>query len=423
MTEPSGWSLPDPQQGAGTGPDPGPGAASPAPGNGETPPGSGQPPGYGPRPPSPYGQSPPPGYGTPPGQPPGYPPPGYPPPGYPPPPGDPSSYGPAPVWGAGPAAHGRKPGIVPLRPLALGEILDGGFQAIRSNPKTMIGVAAIVLATSSVLMILPQAWLQLLLGRTTAQVGDTVDPAAVMDASAASALATVPGLLVTQLATTVLSAMLVVAVSGAVIGEKTAPGVLWRRVRRRVPAAIGLSLLNGLIVLLAVAVVFVPAALSLAFGPLALTVVLGILGAIGAFVVSFTLTTRLALAAPALLLEERGVFSAIRRSWGLIRGSFWRTLLILFLAGLIAGFGAGVISVPFSLVAVIIQQVTDNTAHTSFGANLAETATTSVGQILAGAVFTPWNAAVIALVYIDIRMRREGLDLELIKAADEQTGS
>jgi hypothetical protein len=176
-------------------------------------------------------------------------------------------------------------------------------------------------------------------------------------------------------------------------------------------------------VLLAMLVVLAPGLLTLAYGPTPLAVVLLILGGIGVLVLSFTLSTRLALAAPALLLEERGVFGSIRRSWQLVSGSFWRTLLILLLAGLIAGVGAGLISVPFSLVSAIIQQVAHNTSHTHFGANLAETAATSVGSILAGAVFTPWNAAVIALVYIDIRMRREGLDLELIKAADEQSRS
>src|SRR4051812_5807947 len=33
-------------------------------------------------------------------------------------------------------------GIVPLRPLGVGEILDGAFQAVRSNPRSMIGVSA-----------------------------------------------------------------------------------------------------------------------------------------------------------------------------------------------------------------------------------------------------------------------------------------
>src|SRR5665647_1498949 len=42
------------------------------------------------------------------------------------------------------AAH--KPGIVPLRPLLLGDILDGAVKAVRFNPKSMVGLSAIMLA-------------------------------------------------------------------------------------------------------------------------------------------------------------------------------------------------------------------------------------------------------------------------------------
>ena len=38
----------------------------------------------------------------------------------------------------------HKPGIVPLRPLGLGDLYDGAFTAIRRNPKPMVGLAALV---------------------------------------------------------------------------------------------------------------------------------------------------------------------------------------------------------------------------------------------------------------------------------------
>src|ERR1035438_3501001 len=45
-----------------------------------------------------------------------------------------------------PMLTAHKPGIVPLRPLQLGDILDGAIKAIRFNPKSMVGLSAIVLA-------------------------------------------------------------------------------------------------------------------------------------------------------------------------------------------------------------------------------------------------------------------------------------
>ena len=35
-----------------------------------------------------------------------------------------------------------QPGIIPLRPLGMGEIYDGAFRAVRANPRVMFGLAA-----------------------------------------------------------------------------------------------------------------------------------------------------------------------------------------------------------------------------------------------------------------------------------------
>ncbi|MFW5899334.1 MAG: hypothetical protein ACOCUN_02570, partial [Jiangellaceae bacterium] len=51
-------------------------------------------------------------------------------------------------WGTGPgwtwAAPSVKPGVIPLRPLGVGEILDGAVTTIRRNPGPMLGLLAIV---------------------------------------------------------------------------------------------------------------------------------------------------------------------------------------------------------------------------------------------------------------------------------------
>jgi hypothetical protein len=48
------------------------------------------------------------------------------------------------------AAH--RPGAIPLRPLVLGDILDGAFRIIRYNPRATVGAAVLV---SAVAMVLP----------------------------------------------------------------------------------------------------------------------------------------------------------------------------------------------------------------------------------------------------------------------------
>ena len=41
----------------------------------------------------------------------------------------------------------------------------------------------------------------------------------------------------------------------------------------------------------------------------------------------------------------------------------------------------------------------------------------SIGAIISGTITTPFAAAVIVLVYVDRRIRREALDIELARAA------
>ena len=105
---------------------------------------------------------PPPGSaGPPPGQP-GYSQPGYSQPGYSQPGHGQPGYGYPGPWqpGYGPPPPGPgprygtaapKPGVIPLRPLGLGEILDGSFATIRRNPKATLGIAAIVVTISAVI--------------------------------------------------------------------------------------------------------------------------------------------------------------------------------------------------------------------------------------------------------------------------------
>jgi MFS family permease len=302
---------------------------------------------------------------------------------------------------------------VPLRPLGVGEILDGAFQAVRSNPRSMIGVSAAVVAAVTLLSIVPQA---LLLH------GLDLDP----DFSPGAELSTreqldvisgaveaqvIPGIL-TFLAVTVLTALLIVPVSAAVLGRRTDPGEMWQRARRRLLPAIGLALLTGLAVGVAVVVVLLPGIVALFADRLELGVVLLLAGVAGAIVLALLLTVRWALAAPALVLEKAPVLTALRRSWRLTRGSFWRVLGILLLTGIIVSIGQAVISVPFGALSSL-PGVGQADPADDLGTVFARLLINGVGTIVAGAIFYPFNAAASALLYIDLRMRREGLDVRL----------
>jgi hypothetical protein len=376
---PAAWGTPgDDRDGAGagwsTGATPGP-TPAPAPGRQE-PPGWGQPAAPG------WGQSPAVGWGT--------------------------------GGGGWTAPVQAQAGVVPLRPLGVGEILDGSFQAVRANPRSMIGTSAAVVAAVTLLSVVPQA---LLLGR----LGGDLEPAE-PGASVREQLATVGAAfdaailptVLTFFAVTVLNAMLIVPVSAAVLGRKVGPAEMWRRARGRVLPAVGLALLTFVTLLLGAVLVFLPLGLALLARQDVLAAVFGVAGFAALVVLLFVVPTRWALAAPALVLEKAPVVTSLRRSWRLTRGSFWRVWGILFLTGLIVAIGQAAISAPFNALASLFGVGGD--AYADLPRVFGRLLLGGVGTIVSGAIFYPFNAAASCLLYIDLRMRREALDVRLAQA-------
>ena len=110
------------------------------------------------------------------------------------------------------------------------------------------------------------------------------------------------------------------------------------------------------------------------------------------------------------MLEKLGVIAGLTRGWRLSRGSFWRLLGIYLLTSVIVGVVASIIVGPASMIATFV-------SLNPFSDPLA-LAITGVGSILGSVLTTPFTAAVVALLYIDTRIRREGLDVELTRAAE-----
>ena len=332
---------------------------------------------------------------------------------------------PAPGWGhaaPGWAMQRPKPGIIPLRPISLTEIYDGAFQAIRTNPRTMIGISAIVIAVTAVLASVPEAAALVSIGQS-----DVFDPDRAGEVTTGEIVSTFSGLLssllvptlIQWLATTVVSGMLIIPVSNAVLGRKTTPGALWQRTRGRIWALIGLALLIlvasvGLVLLL-----LVPGLIAILAGAPAVGAVLLVLATILAVVLFLALFYSLwALAPPALLLEDLSVLAALRRSWRLARRSFWRVLGIMFLTAVLVGILAGVISLPFAVVSSVLGLLQDQ-PYASFPLTLVQLLVGQIGDVISGAFLYPLTAAVTALLYIDLRMRTEGLDVELMRATGD----
>jgi hypothetical protein len=394
----------------------------------QVPPGQYGQPGY-----PPFGQQPQPGGFPPFGQQPQ--PGGYPPFGQPGSAGQPGQTGPPPYpspgygqgygrpgpggWNAAPA-----PGGVPLRPLALGDILNGAVTLARRNPAATFGLAAIVGTISGVVSTVAQAAFRTRLAadEATLQHAQSVSSQQVGHAFGSLLEVLVPLLLLSLALSVVLSAALTGMLSAVfgrgVLGRTTGLGAAWRAGR------IGAVLITtALLFLLEIgppaAVVVAVLVLALLHVP-ALAFLVGAFGGIGVIVFDVLLWTRLSLTLPAVVLERISPWAAIKRSWQLSRGSFWRLFGILALTGIVVFVAAEVLIIPFNEIGRVVGGGSANIFGSAATTSVTALVIGAIGAILAATITRPISSGVNVLLYFDLRMRREGLDLTLREAAQNQ---
>ncbi|WP_148572820.1 DUF7544 domain-containing protein [Nocardioides caldifontis] len=320
-------------------------------------------------------------------------------------------------WGGPPTwAPVHKPGIVALRPLRLGDLYDGAFKAIRQNPRVMLGMA-IVLVTGFLLLPSLVSVLMAAAGdlsgpfdadsfsATTEEQDPTQGIAAIVMSYVGNLLALVAGLMLTGL--------VVHVVAEAVLGRRTSFGQAWTAVRGRLLRLVGVMLLSLLVVLLVVAAAVAVIVAAGVTGGTVAAVVAGFVAVPAAVVAIVWLQVRFfLLAPPALVLERLGVVASMRRSYRLTAHQFWRTFGIYLLTTLVVGVAGSMLAMPFSILAVV-----GGLFVPEAWAGLVYVLATYVGLVLTQALTTPFTAAVVALQYVDQRIRKEGFDIELISAS------
>jgi hypothetical protein len=202
--------------------------------------------------------------------------------------------------------------------------------------------------------------------------------------------------------------MLTVVVGRAVFGANITVREAWQRLRPRLWALIGFTVLEiiGAAVLVTV-VVLVIAGVAVAVNGTAAAVV-GVPLVVALICAGIYLATMLAFAPSLIVLERLRIFPAISRSFKLVRNDFWRVFGIWLLASIVVAVVAGAVSVPFSLGGQILLTAASSTMMLLFAMVLL-----SVGSAVGQIITSPFSAGVVVLLYTDRRIRAEAFDLVL----------
>ncbi|MFE5838529.1 hypothetical protein [Arthrobacter sp. NPDC056493] len=310
---------------------------------------------------------------------------------------------------------------MPLRPLMFGEIMDGAFQTIRRNPKAMLGAG-----------LLAQA-----LGAVIAGVVPLFAPAS--DASAEAWLANLStsemtGLfagvaggfilfgLVSVFISVVMQGAMVVPVARSILNRPTGFRQMWLLARGRAWTLVRLAGIGVAAVLLAMALIVVATALlANAMGTGSLVIVLPLFLAFIAAMI--WVSVKLTVAPAVIVVEDVGALDGIRRSWAVTRGSWWRVLGIVLVVSLLVGIIGQIVLIPVTLLSGLLTTVTGPQDPASQAATLQVVVgvATAVVSAAVGAVAFAFQTSVMALLYLDLRMRNDGLDIALLRLLESRT--
>ena len=257
-------------------------------------------------------------------------------------------------------------GAISLTPRGIGEILSAAFDVYKRNWQTLVSIVAIVAIPVSI----AQFYVIRELIETvtsTARVTEGGQIEVHVTSGAFRALwASAAGNLFVFVMTYVLTAAITKAAADDIVGRTPTLGESYAFGFRRFFSVLWISILVGLIVV----------------GGLILLIIPGIIFAV-----------KLTTAIPALVVEGKRGSEAIGRSWNLTKGAFWHVLGAVVVAGLLTGVISSIISGPF---------------NQWFMAGLFSG--------IAMAITMPFSTLVIVLLYTDLRVKKENLDVATLRS-------
>jgi len=298
-----------------------------------------------------------------------------------------------------------------LRPLTLGELLDRSFSLYRRHFWLFVGIMALpsLLALFfgvAIALLAPQP-----VNPDAVAAGET-DPAEFVGAMVWMVAAMLGMVVVYFIAYAVALGATTVAVSELYMGRpvtiRTAYAPLQGKVGRLALLLVLVSMRSfGAVVLAVVAAAFGGGAGAVLGSPV-LAGLFGVAGMFGGLALWLWMMLRYAVVVPAAVLEDATSTDAIARSIDLTRGSLGRVFALLAFTMVITYAVLAIFQGPF----IIAGMMAGPEGSTAFLMNLLGTVTGAIG----GAFTGPLMIVAFAVLYYDLRVRSEGLDLQVMLA-------
>ena len=298
-----------------------------------------------------------------------------------------------------------------LKPLGVGDIVDRVFSIYRARFVPLIAIASI----PYLLLVLSIVGITFAFGGAViAVLSAAIEPRAA-GLGRLEGLVSQPGVILQLLVWFVLvivislavglvqSAALVAAVAARYMGRDTTVGEALRSGLRASPRL----LVMGLIASLAIAGLWMALAIFMGVFSQWWSIALGLLAG---FVGMTYIAASWMVSPPVAILEGAGPVTALRRSWYLSGGHRWRILGLILLLLILQGVLSSLLS--FVLIASLVAD------------RGVQVALQQAVNLLASIAWAPIYWGTFAILYYDLRVRKEALDLQLaVEALPRETSS
>ncbi|MDQ0895450.1 hypothetical protein [Agromyces ramosus] len=311
-----------------------------------------------------------------------------------------------------------KPGLLPLRPLGFGTLLWAPFRVLRRNPAATFGSGLVVQLVSVLATLAVFVPFALFVFSRVENVSSADADAILSGAVGGFLLLMLVPVAISLVASAFLQGVMVVEVASGTLGERLGFGALWRRAAKRIWPLLGWTAIftGAILLVIAAFVALIVVAAVTSTTALVVAIVVALFAGLGFAALGVWIGTKVSLVPSVIVLERAGIGAAVRRSWQLTNGYFWRTFGTLLLVAVILNIAAQVVVQPVSLIGTIVAAIVDPTASGAYlTITIVTTVVTVILSLLIGAITAVVQAALVAVIYIDLRMRKEGLDLELVR--------